>query len=687
MNRTSSTVNYQRWLADVQRQVEQNSCTIGELLRRILRIFPQFSGCSVWRCDNDERFSNISREFAPGRSIDSPLVPVMFYQNCPDYFAALKGVEVLRLQPATHTSLLNKLIDLKYRPPAAVEGLDLPIRCGGELLGLLTVDVDAGSLVDADVEHTLRQTASLLALLMEHDRRHQVEAIAGQQLLESRQLLDSIVEGVITVDAEGLIVDSNRAAEQILGFLPGELLHRSVSEITPALSRTTSADRFLTELQAAGAAISDSTTEQIAQAKDGRQIPIRLSIATLPDAGEGADRYVGSFLDISSEKAQQERLRRTQAMESLGQLTGGIAHDFNNMLGVVLGYAELVRQEALEKGDKNLVSRAEKITHAGRRGSELVRRLLAAARRSPGSARAVNLNELLLHSEELLRKTLTVRIDLTLDCADELWITSVDPGEFEDVILNLAVNAMHAIDQRGSLQFQTRNIELQRSEAETLGLAAGDYILVSAVDSGKGMGEQTLDRAFEPFFSTRPGEGTGLGLSQVYGMVSGAGGAVDIRSVKGRGTRVDLYFPRAKREQVEAGDALSSGQWPQLKRPGGNILVVDDEPVLRELEETVLGAAGYQVITAGNGKDALHLLETETVDMVLSDIIMPEMDGYELAEYLAINRPDLPVRLITGYEDKREVEPYLTELIALRKPFKGRELVELVDTTLLPGVE
>ena len=246
---------------------------------------------------------------------------------------------------------------------------------------------------------------------------------------------------------------------------------------------------------------------------------------------------------------------------------------------------------------------------------------------------------------------------------------------------------MHAIDQRGSLQFQTRNIELQRSEAETLGLAAGDYILVSAVDSGKGMGEQTLDRAFEPFFSTRPGEGTGLGLSQVYGMVSGAGGAVDIRSIKGRGTRVDLYFPRDQREQVEAGDALSSGQRPQIKRPGGNILVVDDEPVLRELEETVLGAAGYQVITAGNGREALHLLETETVDMVLSDIIMPEMDGYELAEYLATNRPDLPVRLITGYEDKREVEPYLTELIALRKPFKGRELVELVDTTLLLGTE
>ncbi len=379
-------------------------------------------------------------------------------------------------------------------------------------------------------------------------------------------------------------------------------------------------------------------------------------------------------------KQQQEQLRHSQKMDALGQLTGGIAHDFNNMLGVIMGYAQLL-EDALSQKPK-LTHYSQQIKYAGERGTLLTKKLLSFSQQESSKPEALDLNEVLLGERHILEKTLTARIKLELDLADDLWLVQVDSGDLEDAILNMCINAMHAIENQGQLVIQTRNIQISDENALALDLAEGDYVSLSVKDTGAGMDKATKARIFEPFFTTKGSQGTGLGLSQVYGFVERSGGSIKIESEIGQGTEIVLHFPRFF-------DASKKNKGV-TKRPAVNlrgnetILVVDDESALLKLTTEILCIQGYQVISAGNAKQALAMLEHETIDVLLTDVIMPDMSGYQLAAIVQKKYPSVKIQLASGFTDEHHVEMEDDSLHQniLYKPYDSRLLLERIRKLL-----
>ena len=415
--------------------------------------------------------------------------------------------------------------------------------------------------------------------------------------------------------------------------------------------------------------------------------PIQITIQIVRD-NEGSPLSVLMVLrDLSSIRAAEEenaklqhQLHQSQKMDALGKLTGGIAHDFNNILGVIMGYADLL-EDALDK-QSELAEYAHEIYHASERGNKLTNKLLAFSRQRISEANCINLNSLLLSEQHMLEKTLTVRIELVLNLAEDLWATWINDSEMEDIILNISINAMHAIEGNGKLVIRTSNEQLNQLDAQSLGITSGDYVLLSMTDTGCGMDEATKDKIFEPFFSTKGEHGTGLGLSQVYGFVHSSGGAIKVYSEPNQGAQFSLYFPRHdesdyKEQSVKENNAIDV-------RGTETILLVDDEAVLLSLNCEILARQGFNAIAAESAKKALEILEHETVDLLISDIIMPEMDGYQLAANVKEKYPSIKIQLISGFTDARNVgmvDENLQKNI-LFKPFNSQSFLQRVHELL-----
>jgi PAS domain S-box-containing protein len=383
--------------------------------------------------------------------------------------------------------------------------------------------------------------------------------------------------------------------------------------------------------------------------------------------------YIGAVVDITEQRKLEEQLSRTQKMDALGKLTGGIAHDYNNMLGIILGYSELITK--VVHGQPKLTKYINEIIYAAERGAKLTKKLLTFARQQSAESKVVNLNTLLEDSQLMLEKTLTVRVRLIYVLEKSLWLINIDHSDLEDAILNMSINAMHAIEGNGKLTFETRNEAIKEIDAQHLQISPGDYVLLSITDTGCGMDDATKENIFDPFFSTKGEFGTGLGLSQVYGFAQRSKGNVKIYSELGHGSRFTLYFPRyyesgiEKKEIKEVKETNLSGNQ--------TILVVDDEPALAELASEVLIEQGYQVLVANNGKEALVILEKEAVDVLVSDVIMPEMNGYELATIVQEKYPSIKIQLASGFNDTIDadnVSSLLQEQL-LHKPYHSEKLL------------
>ena len=386
---------------------------------------------------------------------------------------------------------------------------------------------------------------------------------------------------------------------------------------------------------------------------------------------------------IVDREAAEAQIRQMQKMETIGQLTGGIAHDFNNMLAVVIGSLELARRR-IDDPARALASIGG-AEEGAKRASQLVTRLLAFSRQQALEPRALDANSLVSGMSDLLRRTLGETIEIDIVLADTLWRCFVDAMQLENAILNLAVNARDAMPEGGKLSIETANTDLDAGEARRyVDVEPGQYVRIDVTDTGSGMPASVIERAFDPFFTTKEvGKGTGLGLSQVYGFVKQSGGHVAITSTAGAGTRVRLYLPRNIGAEIAAADKDLGAATP-VARAQEIVLVVEDEPGVRRLSVDALRELGYTVVHADDARQALNLLEVQPrIDLLLTDIVMPEMNGRQLAEAALSLRPDLKIVYTTGYADP-SVRGGLAEPV-LSKPFTLSALATRVRDVLDGG--
>lgn len=420
--------------------------------------------------------------------------------------------------------------------------------------------------------------------------------------------------------------------------------------------------------------------------KNGSLNWVHTTIVPLSDEQGNIEEFISVRTDITELKRTEDSLRRAQKMEAIGQLTGGIAHDFNNLLSIVIGNLELI--ELVLPGKQNVRAQLESAKNAAMRGSVLTRRLLNFSHQTPILGKSLDLNTVMKGLEVLVSKSLTALVQVEMNLSPDLWQVEVDPGDFEDVIINLSINASDAMPQGGKLRFFTRNYEVAHMEFKINGMIPpGQYVEILIVDSGVGMTQEVLEKIFEPYFSTKPSDkGSGLGLAMVYGFVKRSKGLIFVESKPGNGTTFTILLPKSAHESSTVTE--STELKPQKKLTARNnetILLVDDEADILKITRTNLENLGYRVLTANNGDEALEVVQgSENIDLLFTDIVMPgKLNGYELAEAAIVVRPALKLLFTTGYakvENKITREDWINALI--QKPYRSSELSKKIRETL-----
>jgi two-component system, cell cycle sensor histidine kinase and response regulator CckA len=396
---------------------------------------------------------------------------------------------------------------------------------------------------------------------------------------------------------------------------------------------------------------------------------------------DGQKCVIAILKDITERKALEKHLRQLQKMEAVGQLSGGIAHDFNNLLGVILGYSEIL-EEGLNRNPK-LLKNAREIKKAGQRAASLTRQILAFSRQQVLEPKVLNLNTVVADTGKMLRRLIGEHIDITSRLAPDLGQVKADQGQIEQVIMNLAVNARDAMPKGGKLIIETRNIELDEDYAlRHPPTVSGQYVELAVTDAGVGMDAQTQSHIFEPFFTTKElGKGTGLGLATVYGVVKQSGGYVWVYSELGLGSTFKIYLPRVvEGVQMNGPDVVV----PALARGSETILLIEDEESLRTLTRTILEQNGYTVLEASGGSQAIEIARFHggPIDLLLTDIVMPGMNGHVVARSLALARPEMKIIYMSGYSGFSHGEPAESEDILLSKPLMRDALLRKLHEVL-----
>jgi PAS domain S-box-containing protein len=453
---------------------------------------------------------------------------------------------------------------------------------------------------------------------------------------------------LLVADRNGVWRTVNPAWTRTLGWSEAELLNRTSEWLEHP------GDHGMTQAQVKTLGAIDATVrfESRFRHKDGSYR--WLSWTGVPDR----DHIYAVARDVTAEKAAAERLRaaeeallQSQKMEAVGQLTGGIAHDFNNLLTGIVGSLDLLQTRLDQGRTENVARYINAAMTSANRAAALTHRLLAFARRQPLIPKSVDVNRLVVSLEDLLRRTIGESIDLEIIAPNDLWFTLCDPNQLESALLNLAINARDAMPDGGKLTITTMNARLDSVTADTPALVPGDYICIGVTDTGVGMSADVAARAFDPFFTTKPiGQGTGLGLSMIYGFARQSNGHVTIDSKLGQGTSVRLYLPRHQGEV--AAQYAPAVKVAEPAAAGETILVVEDEPVVRGVIVEMLGEQGYRTLQAVDGTSGLEILRRgERIDLLVTDIGLPGFNGRQLADQARETRPDLKILFITGYAE------------------------------------
>ena len=413
-------------------------------------------------------------------------------------------------------------------------------------------------------------------------------------------------------------------------------------------------------------------------AADGRTVWLRDTVGVVQQDGE-VTKLRGVMIDITKRReaelalqTSEAQLRQSQKMEAIGRLAGGIAHDFNNILTAITGYAELMQQKMDETHE--MFRETNEIGKATRRAAELTRQLLAFSRQQVLQSRVLDLNEVIIDMVQMVHRLIGEDIELVTEHADGLGSVKADPGQIQQVILNLAVNARDAMPGGGKLTIFTENVTIKnkQSDGRQAEIEPGDYVMITLGDTGTGMTEEVLVQLFEPFFTTKEkGKGTGLGLSTVYGIVRQSGGHITVESTLGEGTTFFIYLPRVE-GKAEVSDSTETAA-EKSTTGTETILLVEDDETVRELAVEILTINGYTVVEARNGVEALDIYKekSDEIDMLVTDVVMPQMGGKELAEKLAVIAPDLKVLFLSGYTSTAIVQQGILDVETnfLQKPF------------------
>ena len=531
-----------------------------------------------------------------------------------------------------------------------VELYGVPLMRGGELIGIFAIYQDVTDRVRA--EQALRESEERF-----------------------RRLSDATFEGIVVSDGEE-ILDCNEQYARMLKLTVEEVMGRKVVDFVAEGDRD-KVQRYIEDAF-------EEPYEHKALRADGSELIVEVHGRSLPMGGRTV--RVTAVRDMTANRRTEDEARQSQKMEAVGRLAGGIAHDFNNLLTVIKGYGQLLTMQITDKKLRGLV---EEILHASERASLMTQRLLAFGRKQSVQSETLDLNQVIAGMEKILRRLIRADIDIDLHLSKGLGKIRADPSQVEQIILNLVINAGDAMPKGGILVIESSDVELTEEDVKEGFTSPGSYICLRVSDTGTGMDEATLAQVFEPFFTTKEkGKGTGLGLATVNAIVKQSSGSIDVESKVDRGTTFRIYFPRVPDVMLQGSADAPTARTNLPRSQGETVLVVEDEPGVRALAVEFLDLHGYRVIVARDGREGLEWIEVmgDAIDLVLSDVVMPNMNGPEMVSHLHRRHPDAKVLYMSGYTDEvlGQHHAMLSRLL-VQKPFSVEELVVKVREVLDGG--
>jgi PAS domain S-box-containing protein len=548
--------------------------------------------------------------------------------------------------------------------PGTRQAIIVPLRRGdGEILGILVVESTGMPLLTEDDFTLLLLLADQISVAVANARLFAEQRASEQRY---RSLLEQAADSIFVTEPDGRILDANEQATALLGYTRGELLGMRLQDLAAPAE---AAEALARPRQVSPAAIALHLRR-----RDGVLLPVEISAAAI-DAGV----VLAIVRDVSERLRLESQLRQAQKLEAIGTLANGIAHDFNNLLAAITGYADLALDSTTPDDPRH--ADLEQIMRAAQRGAGLTRQLLAFSRPAAPERHPLNPADLVQEAFRLLRPTIPSTIAICADPAGDSWIVDADAAQIQQVLVNLVVNARDALPNGGSIEISTANVLLDAEQARRMGVAPGRYVRLSVADNGVGMDEQTVGRIFEPFFTTKAqGKGTGLGLAITHGIVRGHGGVIDVTSRLGHGTTMAIYLPASA-----AAAHQSEGDGASARRGQGElILVVDDEPAVRQLGRRILERYGYRTLVAEDGRSAVEVFRVHAAEIaaVVLDLTMPGMDGR--ATFYALREiSDVPIVFSSGQSvAELTVQLAAPDTLFIAKPYNLAELTRAVAQVL-----
>lgn len=576
-----------------------------------------------------------------------------------------------------------RAICLPASHPPVHSYLFVPVASPSRVYGWLALVEKEGAQVFSEEDTQLASTLGALAGMAYENARlvTQLQAQA-QELREHEERTDFAMfaaqTGVSYRDLDSSWVELSRSTARLFGFPPetrrvnSEQLYQNVHPEDGARVRAAVAKAIQDQ--------SDFALEFRRLIPDGAPRWFQFRGRVVSNEQGTPTRVVGVVTDITERRSLELQLRQSQKMEALGQLAGGVAHDFNNLLTAILGYGRLALETASETSQRHDL---EEVVKAASRAASLTKQLLAFSRRQVVETAVLDLNLLIVDMVTMLRRMIGEDIELATTLAAGLSHVRADRSQLEQVVMNLVINARDACQPAGQIRLVTEAVDLDDAATSmTPRLDRGAYVTLSVIDDGSGMDEATKSRLFEPFFTTKPrGQGTGLGLATVYGIVVQSGGAIEVESEYGRGARFTVYLPRELEATQSAGRAVEAAPATTPR----TVLLVEDEQAVRELVRIILERAGHRVVEAATPEEAITMFNSmESVDLLLTDVVMPVMSGFDLFHTLVKRLPSLRVLFISGYTDYALFEPTIADRGAafLEKPFSAEALIGKVREVL-----